>query len=197
MIRRYRTGDEIWIGQIFHRAIQQLASADYMPEQLEAWSANRRNMEDWTQRCEAKRPFVKEVDGRVVGFIELDPDGLALPLYIRRQGLFVPAAAVEEKAAAGTARALGVTRSFDAPIVGQVDLWPGLALLQAKEPAALAQAEPPVSIQGYSQHVFLHRMPVSGWPADVGRRPQMELIGFGAKGKLVPRGGAVVSRRPL
>lgn len=32
-------------------------------------------MAAWSQRCQQKRPFVNEIGGQVVGFMELDPDG--------------------------------------------------------------------------------------------------------------------------
>jgi len=77
MIRKYKTGDEKYIAQIYHNAIYQLAAGDYTQEQLDAWANPPLNLEDCEhkQRCEAKQPFVNERDGRVVGFIELDPDG--------------------------------------------------------------------------------------------------------------------------
>ena len=75
MIRRYQAGDELQIGQIFYDAVHQLAFRDYTPEQLNAWAPRHPDPELWRQRCEIKQPFVKELQGRVVGFIELDPDG--------------------------------------------------------------------------------------------------------------------------
>ncbi len=89
MIRKYKTGDEKYIGQIYHDAIYQLAAADYTQEQLDAWANPPVDLERSQQRCEAKQPFVNERDGRVVGFIELDPDGhidctYVDPAYSRR-----------------------------------------------------------------------------------------------------------------
>ncbi len=75
MIRRYKTGDEKSIARIYHDAIYQLAASDYTREQLNAWANPPVNCEHWEHRCKIKQPFVNEVEGRVVGFIELDPDG--------------------------------------------------------------------------------------------------------------------------
>ncbi|RYD24135.1 MAG: GNAT family N-acetyltransferase [Verrucomicrobiaceae bacterium] len=79
MVRRYQHGDHLAIGRIFHDAIHRLASRDYTPEQLNAWSGAKGDPDqwsrDWQARCERKQPFVKELGGNVVGFIELDPDG--------------------------------------------------------------------------------------------------------------------------
>ncbi|RYD27900.1 MAG: GNAT family N-acetyltransferase, partial [Verrucomicrobiaceae bacterium] len=79
MVRRYQEGDHPAIGRIYQEAIHRLACRDYTPEQLAAWSGTKGDPDtwsrDWKARCERKRPFVKEIDGKVVGFIELDPDG--------------------------------------------------------------------------------------------------------------------------
>ncbi len=75
MIRRYKSGDEQDIARIYHDAIYQLAAGDYTQQQLDAWANPPVNCEHWKNRCRAKQPFVKELDGRVVGFMELDPDG--------------------------------------------------------------------------------------------------------------------------
>jgi putative acetyltransferase len=79
MVRRYQDGDHLSIGRIYHEAIHRLARRDYTVEQLTAWAGTKGDPEqwsrDWKARCERKRPFVKEVDGKVAGFIELDPDG--------------------------------------------------------------------------------------------------------------------------
>jgi hypothetical protein len=37
MIRKYKTGDETYLAQIYHDAIYQLAAGDYSQEQLDAW----------------------------------------------------------------------------------------------------------------------------------------------------------------
>lgn len=79
MIRRYREGDHLAIGEIYHQAVHRLACQDYRPEQLHAWAAPVTDRaawaRHWKKRCERKRPFVGEVDGEVAGFLELDPDG--------------------------------------------------------------------------------------------------------------------------
>lgn len=79
MVRIYQNGDHHFIGRIYHEAIHRLACRDYSDEQLDAWAGNKGDPEkwsrDWQARCERKLPFVKILDGRVVGFIELDTDG--------------------------------------------------------------------------------------------------------------------------
>lgn len=75
LIRPYEPRDHTAIAETFTRAIHETASAYYTPEQCEAWSDRRPNPEHWQKRCERKQPFVAEVNGRLAGFLELDPDG--------------------------------------------------------------------------------------------------------------------------
>lgn len=112
MIRRYRSGDHLAIACIYRSAIHQLAANDYTRSQLEAWCGTKVDDEAWRRRCELKQPFVKELDGRVVGFIELDPDGhidctYVDPGYSRRGVMSEIMEAVKDEA-----RRLGLTRLF-------------------------------------------------------------------------------------
>jgi len=77
MIRKYKTGDEKFIAQIYHDAIYQLAAGDYRQEELDAWANPPLDLDDvkHKRRCELKQPFVNERQGRIVGFMELDPNG--------------------------------------------------------------------------------------------------------------------------
>lgn len=89
-IRIYQHGDHAAIAEIFTSAVHEIASAVYTPAQCAAWSDRRPNPEHWRRRCELKRPFVAVADdGRIAGFLELDPDGhidcaYTLPAFARR-----------------------------------------------------------------------------------------------------------------
>jgi putative acetyltransferase len=74
-IRIFRHGDHVAIAEIFPRAIHEIASQAYSPEQCLAWSAREPNYERWKVRCEFKRPFVAVVDDQIAGFLELDTNG--------------------------------------------------------------------------------------------------------------------------
>ena len=75
MIREYQPGDHVAIAEIFTRAIHEIASEVYTPEQCFAWSDRKPDPEHWEKRCALKRPFVAVMNGRIAGFLELDPDG--------------------------------------------------------------------------------------------------------------------------
>lgn len=75
MIRTYKPGDHAAIAEIFQRAIHEIASRDYSEAQCNAWCEKKPNPSHWKQRCERKNPYIFAINGRVVGFCELDPDG--------------------------------------------------------------------------------------------------------------------------
>lgn len=91
MIRIYQHGDHAAIAEIFSRAVHEIASEVYSPEQCLAWSDPTPNCEHWKKRCELKRPFVFVVDQQIAGFLELDPDGHIDCAYIhpefKRRGI--------------------------------------------------------------------------------------------------------------
>ncbi len=112
MIRRYKEGDHLSIGQIYHDAVHQLAVKDYTRAQLNAWSDGNIDLGKWWERCERKQAFVKEIDGRVAGFMELDPDGhidctYVDPAYARRGVMSEIMTAVKAEA-----RGRGIARLF-------------------------------------------------------------------------------------
>lgn len=85
MIRIYQHGDHGAIARIFTRAIHEIASEVYSPEQCLAWCAREVNEEHWQRRCEWKRPFVAQVGVEIAGFLELDTDGHIDCAYINPQ----------------------------------------------------------------------------------------------------------------
>ncbi len=74
-IRRFRVGDEKALHAVFFSAVHQLASADYSTEQINAWAPAHMDLEMWVQRMRGIQPFVAELDGQIVGYADVQPDG--------------------------------------------------------------------------------------------------------------------------
>ncbi|MGC4015627.1 MAG: GNAT family N-acetyltransferase [Luteolibacter sp.] len=91
MIRIFQHGDHVAIAEIFTRAIHEIASRAYTPEQCLAWAGRAPDPAHWKKRCELKRPFVAVSGSRITGFLELDPDGHIDCAYVnpddQRQGI--------------------------------------------------------------------------------------------------------------
>jgi L-amino acid N-acyltransferase YncA len=74
-IRRYKTGDEERLWQLYHDTTHIINGKDYTPEQCERWAPAIADMPNWTERIRATNPFVAEDNGRILGFAELEQDG--------------------------------------------------------------------------------------------------------------------------
>jgi len=75
LVRAFRNGDEPALQAVFYSAVHGIAAKDYTSEQLDAWAPHRPDWEAWIARMQALRPFVVEVDGRIVGYADLQTSG--------------------------------------------------------------------------------------------------------------------------
>jgi putative acetyltransferase len=73
IIRLRRDSDTVELAEIFRRSIREVASRHYRPTQIEAWVSFAEDSADWEQRLRSFDVWVAEQDGRVIGFIQLDP----------------------------------------------------------------------------------------------------------------------------
>lgn len=74
-IRCFEQGDEPALREVFYSAIHHAARTDYTVEQLAAWAPAEYDEQAWTARMRGIRPFIAEVNGRIVGYADLQPDG--------------------------------------------------------------------------------------------------------------------------
>ena len=117
MIRIFQHGDHTAVAEIFTRAIHEIACEVYTQEQCLAWSDRSPNPAHWKKRCELKRPFIFEKDGKIAGFLELDSSGHIDCAYVhpkyQRQGVITALV----KHAVTTCFEMGVNRvSVDASL---------------------------------------------------------------------------------
>ncbi len=81
-VRDFTFGDEPALQAVFYSAIHTIAASDYTPAQLDAWAPDRPDMERWTARMRAIRPFVVEEDGRIVGYADVQANGHIDHFYV-------------------------------------------------------------------------------------------------------------------
>src|SRR3954452_13994702 len=75
VIRDFRSSDSTSLWDVFFSAIHEVAAADYSAEQLDAWAPSWPDLTKWALRMEGIRPFIAEIDGRVVGYADVQPTG--------------------------------------------------------------------------------------------------------------------------
>jgi len=74
-IREFRIGDESALRAVFRSAVHELASADYTPEQIEAWAPAALDPDIWIERMRCIRPFVVEFDGEILAYADVQANG--------------------------------------------------------------------------------------------------------------------------
>jgi putative acetyltransferase len=91
IIRSYRAADCHAIADLFHAAVHAIDDSAYSAAEQEAWAPTPPDYAAWQLRLAQRQPWVALQDARVVGFIELEPDGHIDCLYVhpalQRQGI--------------------------------------------------------------------------------------------------------------
>ncbi|MFA5488624.1 MAG: GNAT family N-acetyltransferase [Candidimonas sp.] len=90
-VRRFRSGDEGALFQVFLSAVRDVASRDYTPAQIEAWAPTDIVPEVWASRMMELRPFIVEAGGEIVGYADIQPNGYIDHFFVsgayQRQGV--------------------------------------------------------------------------------------------------------------
>lgn len=81
-IRPYQPTDAPALLALFCDAIRRVNSRDYTPQQIAAWASDDINPQAWAARFAQRFAIVAELDGRIAGFTELEPDGHIDRFYV-------------------------------------------------------------------------------------------------------------------
>ncbi|MFA5566135.1 MAG: GNAT family N-acetyltransferase [Acidimicrobiia bacterium] len=81
-LRSYTESDALATLHLFLRAIREQASHDYSAEQIDAWAHDDRDLLEWHQTREQANTQVAEIDGHVIGFIDVATNGYIDMLYV-------------------------------------------------------------------------------------------------------------------
>lgn len=74
---------ELW--KLFHDTVHHVNRQDYAPQQLAAWAPDEVDPSRWAQRMERIRPIVVRVENQVVGFSDVQADGLIDMFYVHHR----------------------------------------------------------------------------------------------------------------
>lgn len=83
-IRRYRESDAKALWNIFFHTIRSVNIRDYSQQQVEAWAPDYFDDRLWQQKMREIKPFVAELNGQIVGYADLQRDGLIDHFYCHR-----------------------------------------------------------------------------------------------------------------
>ncbi|MFT7652650.1 MAG: putative acetyltransferase [Limisphaerales bacterium] len=81
-LRDMFTGEEAALWALFHATIHSVNAKHYSPQQLAAWSPKDRDMAQWAKRMQSVAPFVVVAADEIVGFSDLQADGLVDFMFV-------------------------------------------------------------------------------------------------------------------
>ena len=72
------------MAELFYDTVHTLNAKDYTQEQLDAWATGEINLEEWDESFQAHLTVVAEMDGKIVGFGDMDKTGYLDRLYVHK-----------------------------------------------------------------------------------------------------------------
>lgn len=83
-LRDYSKPDCAILAQLFYDTVHMVNAKDYTREQLDAWATGEVNLEAWNESFQAHHTVVAELDGKIVGFGDMDEIGYLDRLYVHK-----------------------------------------------------------------------------------------------------------------
>ncbi|MFY0692095.1 MAG: GNAT family N-acetyltransferase [Paracoccaceae bacterium] len=74
-LRRFSDRDAKATYDIFYAAVRKGTVAHYSQYEREAWAGSQTQPENWLRRLNAQQTILAEMEGRIVGFMSMKPDG--------------------------------------------------------------------------------------------------------------------------
>ena len=83
-LRDYTKTDCAELAELFYDTVHTVNAKDYTQEQLDAWATGKVNLEAWNESFQAHHTVVAEMDGKIVGFGDMDEIGYLDRLYVHK-----------------------------------------------------------------------------------------------------------------
>lgn len=74
-IRPFEPEDAFSIAQLFHDTVRTVNRRDYSLAQVSAWAPDAIDFRNWAEVCNDRQTYVAVIEGEIVGFAELEPNG--------------------------------------------------------------------------------------------------------------------------
>lgn len=74
-IRTLRKDDEFELWKLKVNTIKNVNIKDYSKEQIKVWTTDEYNSDKWIKRVKDMNPFIAEINGKIVGFADIQDDG--------------------------------------------------------------------------------------------------------------------------
>ncbi|ENO8976109.1 GNAT family N-acetyltransferase [Vibrio parahaemolyticus] len=84
-IRRYRADDAPTLWTLFYHTVREVNCRDYQTDQVKAWAPDDFEPQTWQARMDTITPFIAEIEGEIVGYSDLQPDGFIDHFFCHHQ----------------------------------------------------------------------------------------------------------------
>ncbi len=83
-LRTYNAEDCPEMAHLFYETVHTVNAKDYTQEQLNAWATGNVDLNEWNASFLAHHTVVAEIDGKIVGFGDMDPSGYLDRLFVHK-----------------------------------------------------------------------------------------------------------------
>jgi len=84
-LRELKPGEERILFELFRNTIRNVNIRDYSKSQVVAWAPDDLNPSIWAGKMRSIRPFVVDVEETIVGYSDLQPDGLIDHFFVHHE----------------------------------------------------------------------------------------------------------------
>ena len=84
IIRKYEPSDCEYLAQLFYDTVHTINARDYSEEQLKVWATGAIDLEQWNHSFMEHYTVVAQLDDKIVGFGDIDPNGYLDRLYVHK-----------------------------------------------------------------------------------------------------------------